>query len=90
MPEATFRPVVPQNLVAVEGMLDDGDRPTLLAKNSISRGFLQTTTSLASKELISKGTFLRTGHQDPYWFLSLSVLRLAPLHPFILTMPLSE
>lgn len=35
VPEATFRPVVPQNLVAVEGMLDDGDRPTLLAKNSI-------------------------------------------------------
>lgn len=68
-----------------------GAQPTLLAKTQFSWGCLQTTTSLANKELISKGTFLHTGDRDPYGLLSLAVLKLAPLHPFIrVTMLLSE
>lgn len=87
----TFQSVAPQNWAGMRVRGRMGAQPTLLAKTQFSWGCLQTTTSLANKELISKGTFLHTGDRDPYGLLSLSVLRLAPLHPFILvTMLLSE
>lgn len=77
----TFQSVAPQNWVGMRVRSRMGTQPTLLAKTQFSCGCLQTTTSLANKELIRKGTFLCTGDRDPYGPLSLSVLRLAPLHP---------
>lgn len=64
-----------------EGYAAEWGPSPLLAKTQFSCGCLQATTSLANKELISKGTFLCTGDRDPYGPLSLSVLRLKPLHP---------
>ena len=64
-----------------EGTQQNGGPAHSTGQTQFSCGCLQTTTSLANKELICKGTFLCTGDRDPYGPLSLSVLRLAPLHP---------
>lgn len=62
----TFQSVAPQNGAGMRVRCRMGAQPALLAKTQFSCGFLQTTTSLANKELISKGTFLCAGDRGPY------------------------